>query len=130
MTIEMADDIRAEVLGMLQSKVEDIFIDMQNALFVKSGDVSPSDFLALERKEKQLADMIGDILIEQVEASEEKINAHEDERAIIQLYAFASNRESELKKRGGMTWSETDLAAARAYEEVRGEIDRLLRREN
>lgn len=128
MTKEQISGLNADVLGSLQDRVEDIFIDFQQALKVKSGDVDPMDSLRLQQIEDQLAGLITDILVQQ--KGDDKITQHENERAIIQLYAFASNRESELKKRGGMTWSETDLAAARAYEEVRNEIDRLLRREN
>lgn len=128
MTNEQILALNANVLGSLQGRVEDIFIDFQQALKVKSGDVDPMDSLRLQQIEDQLAGLITDILVQQ--KGDDEVTQHEDERAIIQLYAFASNRESELKKRGGMTWSETDLAAARAYEEVRGEIDRLLRREN
>lgn len=128
MTNEQILALNANVLGSLQGRVEDIFIDFQQALKVKSGDVDPMDSLRLQQIEDQLAGLITDILVQQ--KGDDEVTKHEDERAIIQLYAFASNRESELKKRGGMTWSETDLAAARAYEEVRGEIDRLLRREN
>lgn len=121
-------DLNADVIDRLKDKVEDIFIEFQQVLEVKSGDVDPMDSLQLQQKEEQLARVITDILVKQ--KGEDEITKHDDERAIIQLYAFASNRESELKKRGGMTWSETDLAAARAYEEVRSEIDRLLRRDN
>lgn len=128
MTNDQKNDLREDVIGFLQERIEDLFIDFQNALQVKSGDIDPMDSLQLQQKEEQLAGVITEILVKQKE--DDEVTQHEDERAIIQLYAFASNRESELKKRGGMTWSETDLAAARAYEEVRGEIDRLLRREN
>lgn len=128
MTNDQKNDLREDVLGFLQERIEDLFIDFQNALQVKSGDIDPMDSLQLQQKEEQLAGVITEILVKQ--KGDDEVTQHEDERAIIQLYAFASNRESELKKRGGMTWSETDLAAARAYEEVRDEIDRLLRREN
>lgn len=128
MTNDQKNDLREDVLGFLQERIEDLFIDFQNALQVKSGDIDPMDSLQLQQKEEQLAGVITEILVKQ--KGDDEVTQHEDERAIIQLYAFASNRESELKKRGGMTWSETDIAAARAYEEVRGEIDRLLRREN
>lgn len=128
MTNDQKKDLREDVLGFLQERIEDLFIDFQNALQVKSGDIDPMDSLQLQQKEEQLAGVITEILVKQ--KGDDEVTQHEDERAILQLYAFASNRESELKKRGGMTWSETDLAAARAYEEVRDEIDRLLRREN
>jgi hypothetical protein len=128
MTNDQKNVLREDVLGFLQDKVEDLFIDFQNVLQVKSGDIDPMDSLHLQQIEEQLAGVITGILVQQ--KGEDEVNQHEDERAILQLYAFASNRESELKKRGGMTWNETDLAAARAYEEVRNEIDRLLRREN
>ena len=128
MTNEQILALNADVIGSLQDRVEDIFIDFQQALQVKSGDVDPMDSLRIQQIEDQLAGLITDILVQQ--KGDDEVTQHEDERVILQLYAFASNRESELKKRGGMTWSETDLAAARAYEEVRGEIDRLLRREN
>ena len=128
MTNDQKNDLREDVLGFLQERIEDLFIDFQNALQVKSGDIDPMDSLQLQQKEEQLAGVITEILVKQ--KGDDEVTQHEDERAIIQLYAFASNRESELNKRGGLTWSETDIAAARAYEEVRGEIDRLLRGEN
>ena len=52
---------------MLMNKVEDIFIDMQNAMQVKSGDISPLDALELEKRESSLATMIADILVHQKE---------------------------------------------------------------
>lgn len=57
--------IRADILGMLMDRVEDIFIDMQQAFQVESGDVSPFDALHLQETEEQLADRIMEILIRQ-----------------------------------------------------------------
>ena len=57
--------IRADILGMLMDRVEDIFIDMQQAFQVESGDVSPLDALHLQEAEEQLADRIMEILIRQ-----------------------------------------------------------------
>jgi hypothetical protein len=53
------------VLGVLKDRVEDIFIDFQNAIEIKSGDISPLDALELEKRESSLATMIADILVHQ-----------------------------------------------------------------
>ena len=65
MTVKQIEALKADVLGMLMDKVEDIFIDMQQAMEVKSGDISPFDALQLQRKEEQLADRITEILVRQ-----------------------------------------------------------------
>ena len=56
---------KIDILGMLESKVEDIFIDCQNAMNIKSGDISPLDALQLEQKEKELAELITEIIFQQ-----------------------------------------------------------------
>lgn len=63
MTQKQIDGLKADVLGALMEKVEDIFIDFQNALQVKSGDISPLDAMELEKREKSLATMIADVLL-------------------------------------------------------------------
>lgn len=65
MTVKQIEMLKADVLGMIMDRVEDIFIDFQNAMEIKSGDVSPFDALQLQRKEEQLADRITDILVQQ-----------------------------------------------------------------
>ena len=65
MTDAQKRGLNADVLGMLMDRVEDIFIDCQNALQVKSGDISPLEALHLQQKEEQLAEMITDILVRQ-----------------------------------------------------------------
>ena len=57
--------IKADVLGMLIARVDSIFIDMQQAMGIKSGDISPLDAIKLRHKEEQLADRIMDILLQQ-----------------------------------------------------------------
>ena len=56
---------KADVLGMIQARVEDIFIDFQNAMEIKDGDVSPVDALFLQDQEEALADAITVILVTQ-----------------------------------------------------------------
>ena len=65
MTENQIKGLKADVLGMLKSRVEDIFIDFQNALNVKSGDIEPLTALHLSQKEEQLANMIVDVLLTQ-----------------------------------------------------------------
>jgi len=65
MTTQQINGLKADVLGMLMDKVEDIFIDMQQAMEVKNGDVSPLDAIKLQHKEEQLAERITDILVQQ-----------------------------------------------------------------
>ena len=67
MTANQIKGLKADIMGMLMEKVEDIFIDMQNAMCIKTGDVAPLDALHLEQKEEQLAEMITDILVSQKE---------------------------------------------------------------
>lgn len=65
MTVKQIEELKADVLGMIMDRVEGIFIDLQNAMEIKSGDVSPFDALQLQRKEEQLADRITNILVQQ-----------------------------------------------------------------
>ena len=60
---EQIKGLKADVLGMLRGRVEDIFIDLQNAMEIKTGDVEPLAALHLEQKEEQLAEIITDILV-------------------------------------------------------------------
>ena len=57
--------LRADVLGALQDRVKDIFINFQNAMEIKSGGISPLDMLELKKRERSLATMITDILVYQ-----------------------------------------------------------------
>ena len=63
MTTENIKGLKADVLGMIENRVEDIFIDLQNAYNIKDGYISPLDSLHLSQKEKQLAEMITDIIV-------------------------------------------------------------------
>jgi len=65
MTTQQINGLKADVLGVLKDRVEDIFIDFQNAMEIKSGDISPLDMLELEKRECSLATMIADILVYQ-----------------------------------------------------------------
>ena len=65
MTVKQVEELQAAVLGMLMNRVEGIFIDLQNALQVESGDISPLDAIKLQHKEEQLAERITDILVQQ-----------------------------------------------------------------
>ena len=67
MTTQQINGLKADVLGVLKDRVEDIFIDFQNAIEIKSGDISPLDALELEKRESSLATMIADILVHQKE---------------------------------------------------------------
>lgn len=57
--------IKADVLGMIQDRIEDIFIDCQNVMNVKYGDITPMLSVMLQEKEEALADMVTTILIYQ-----------------------------------------------------------------
>ena len=65
MTFKQIQGLKADVLGMLRDRVEDIFIDLQNAMEIKNGDVDPLTSLHLQQKEEQLAEMITEILVTQ-----------------------------------------------------------------
>lgn len=65
MTTQQINGLKADVLGVIKNRVEDIFIDFQNAMEIKSGDISPLDILELEKRERSLATMIADILVYQ-----------------------------------------------------------------
>lgn len=67
MTTQQINGLKADVLGVIENRVEDIFIDFQNAMEIKSGDISPLDALELEKRERSLATMIADILVYQKE---------------------------------------------------------------
>ena len=61
----MIKGLKADILGMLESKIESIFLECQNAIGIKSGDISPLDALQLEQKEKELAELITEIIFQQ-----------------------------------------------------------------
>lgn len=67
MTTQQINGLKADVLGVLKDRVEDIFIDFQNAMQIQRGDISPLDALELEKRESHLAMMIADILVYQKE---------------------------------------------------------------
>lgn len=65
MTEQQIRNLKADVLWMVTERVEDVFIDFQNAMEIKSGDISPLDALNLRAKEEQLSELIADVLIQQ-----------------------------------------------------------------
>lgn len=65
MTVKQVEGLQADILGMLMDRVEGIFIDLQNALQVESGDISPLDALCLQHKEEELAAIVTSILVQQ-----------------------------------------------------------------
>ena len=72
MTTQQINGLKADVLGALKDRIEDIFIDFQNAMEIKSGDITPLDALELEKRESHLATMIADILVYQKNGDIEK----------------------------------------------------------
>lgn len=60
----MYDKIRE----LLEDKVTDIFIDIQNEYGVTCGDCSPPDEFELDRAEGKLAEIIASVLRSQMEA--------------------------------------------------------------
>lgn len=67
MNTQQINGLKADVLGVLKDRIEDIFIDFQNAMEIKSGDITPLDAMELEKRERSLATMIADILVYQKE---------------------------------------------------------------
>jgi len=65
MNTQQINGLKADVLGALKDRIEDIFIDFQNAMEIKSGDITPLDAMELEKRERSLAIMIADILVHQ-----------------------------------------------------------------
>lgn len=65
MTQKQIEGLKADVLGTLKMRVEDIFIEFQNAMKIRSGDIDPLTALHLEQKQEQLAEMITNVLITQ-----------------------------------------------------------------
>lgn len=71
MTNTQIKNLQADIKGMLMQRVEDIFIDMQNAMGIKNGDVFPLDAINLEKEEDKLAEQITLILVRQKGAENE-----------------------------------------------------------
>ena len=67
MNTQQINGLKADVLGVLKDRIEDIFIDFQNEMEIKSGDITPLDAMELEKRERSLATMIADILVYQKE---------------------------------------------------------------
>ena len=67
MNTQQINGLKIDVLGVLKDRIEDIFIDFQNAMEIKSGDITPLDAMELEKRERSLATMIADILVYQKE---------------------------------------------------------------
>ena len=65
MTKEQISGLQTDVLGRLKDKVEDLFIEFQQVLGVKYGDVDPLECLRLHFGEEPLAWFITDILVRQ-----------------------------------------------------------------
>ena len=75
MTAKQIVELKGDVIGMLMEKIEDIFINIQNSMNIKSGDISPLDAVRLEQKEIELAEMITNVLVSQKGDKEmDKIN--------------------------------------------------------
>ena len=51
-----------KILKLLEDKVDDIFLEMQNELDINNGDISPLDAFELDNYIKQLADKIEVVL--------------------------------------------------------------------
>ena len=67
MNTQQINGLKADVLGVLKDRIEDIFIDFPNAMEIESGDITPLDAMELEKRERSLATMIADILVYQKE---------------------------------------------------------------
>lgn len=65
MTQKQIEGLKADVLGDIMGRIEDLFIDYQQAMKVKSGDIDPLSALTLEQKEKELAEIITNVLVTQ-----------------------------------------------------------------
>ena len=65
MTQKQIEGLKADVLGDIMGRIEDLFIDYQQAMKVKSGDIDPLSALTLEQKEKELAEIITNVLVAQ-----------------------------------------------------------------
>ena len=65
MKAEQILGLKADILGTVRAKVEDIFVEFQDAMEIKCGDVTPLDAFQLQWREENLADIITEILIAQ-----------------------------------------------------------------
>ena len=65
MTQKQIEGLKADVFGDIMGRIEDLFIDYQQAMKVKSGDIDPLSALNLEQKEKELAEIITNVLVAQ-----------------------------------------------------------------
>lgn len=59
------DELKADVLKVLDDKVNDIFIDFQNSMEIKDGGIEPYDFNFLQYNEEKLANNIAWLLMKQ-----------------------------------------------------------------
>lgn len=60
------EDIRADVQGMVENAVEEIFLKMQSDLNITDGGIDPWSSFRLGQKEDELVGMITDILFYQL----------------------------------------------------------------
>lgn len=56
------EDIRADVQGMVENAIEEIFFKMQSDLKVTDGGIDPWSSFRLSQKEDEIVGMITDIL--------------------------------------------------------------------
>ena len=54
------------IYSMLDDKIEDIFIEMQKAFDITSGDISPEDQYDLMQKESEISALIANVLRKQM----------------------------------------------------------------
>lgn len=52
---------RETLYNLVESKIDDIFLEYQNANGIKSGDISPMQSLRLDNLQNQLTDLIMEV---------------------------------------------------------------------
>ena len=62
---EQKDYLKTAIVTSLESKIEDMFIDLQKYLGIVSGDISPEDALELDAKVEEVAAVMAKVLRKQ-----------------------------------------------------------------
>lgn len=59
--------MKEKIYNLLDEKIQDVFLEMQEELNIKYGDVTPLEAYALEEIEQKMTDLIESILLHEME---------------------------------------------------------------
>lgn len=59
--------MKEKIYNLIDGKIQDVFLEMQEELNIKYGDITPPEAYALETIEQEMTDLIVTILLHEME---------------------------------------------------------------